>query len=122
MKSSCSSCKIVSPNTQLNSTMPGIKITWISCIMQMRMERHTCSPETTTIKRMFLLGCTLKLRVMAKFGINEYFEMLIYGECGRKAKSAVRLYRERFSEGPHPTRQAILKVVKGLRKTGCVTS
>ncbi|GBN62581.1 hypothetical protein AVEN_247777-1 [Araneus ventricosus] len=71
---------------------------------------------------MFLLGCTLKLRVMAKFGIKEYCEMSIYGECGRKAKSAVGLYRERFSGGPHPTQQAILKVVKGLRDTGCLTS
>ncbi|GBN36945.1 hypothetical protein AVEN_128766-1 [Araneus ventricosus] len=91
--------------------------------MQIRLERHTCSPETTTIKRMFLLDCALKLRVMAKFGINEYCEMLlIYGECGRKAKSDARLYRECFPEGPHPTRQAILKVVKRLRETGYVTS
>ncbi|GBL86482.1 hypothetical protein AVEN_194755-1 [Araneus ventricosus] len=89
----------------------------------MRVERHTCSPETTTIKRLFLLGCTLKLEVMAKFGINEYCEMLLmYGERGRKAKSVARLYRERFPEGPHPTRQTILKVVKRLRETGCVTS
>ncbi|GBM16500.1 hypothetical protein AVEN_148888-1 [Araneus ventricosus] len=87
------------------------------------MERHTCSPETTTIKWMFLLGCMLKLWVMAKFGINEYCEMLlIYGECGRKSKSDARLYRERFPESPHPTRQTILKVVKRLRETGCVTS
>ncbi|GBM12132.1 hypothetical protein AVEN_39470-1 [Araneus ventricosus] len=48
--------------------------------------------------------------------------MLIYDECGRKAKSAARLYRERSSEDPHPTRQTILKVVKRLRETGCVTS
>ncbi|GBL75647.1 hypothetical protein AVEN_154962-1 [Araneus ventricosus] len=33
-----------------------------------------------------------------------------------------RLYRECFPEGPHPTRQTILKVVKRLRETGCVTS
>ncbi|GBN78816.1 hypothetical protein AVEN_250055-1 [Araneus ventricosus] len=59
---------------------------------------------------------------MAKFGITEYCEMLIYGESGRKAKSPARLYRERFPEGPHPTRQTILKVVKRLRETGCVTS
>ncbi|GBM09417.1 hypothetical protein AVEN_184113-1 [Araneus ventricosus] len=60
---------------------------------------------------------------MAKFGIEEYCEtLLIYGECGRKAKSAARLYRERFPEGPHPTRQTILKVLKRLRETGCVTS
>ncbi|GBM53386.1 hypothetical protein AVEN_271562-1 [Araneus ventricosus] len=77
----------------------------------------------TRDKKMFLLGCTLKLRVMAKFGINEYCEMLlIYGECGRKAKSAARLYRERFPEGPHPTRQPILRVVQRLRETVCVTS
>ncbi|GBM42919.1 hypothetical protein AVEN_239083-1 [Araneus ventricosus] len=87
------------------------------------MERNTCSPETITIKRMFLLGCTLKLRVMTKFGINEYRDkLLIYGECVRKAKSAARLYLKRFPEGPHPTWQTILKVVKRLRETGCVTS
>nr|GBO21634.1 hypothetical protein AVEN_266115-1 [Araneus ventricosus] len=89
----------------------------------MRMERHTCSPEITTIKRMFLLGCALKLRVMAKFGIKEYCELLLtYGECVRKAKSAARLHRERFPESPHPTRQTNVKVAKCLRKTGCVTS
>ncbi|GBM07348.1 hypothetical protein AVEN_187887-1 [Araneus ventricosus] len=84
----------------------------------MRMERHTYSPEITTIKRVFKLACTLKLRVMAKFGINKYCEiMLIYGECGCKAKSAARLYRESFPECPHPKRQTILKVVKRLRQT-----
>ncbi|GBO12559.1 hypothetical protein AVEN_13980-1 [Araneus ventricosus] len=93
--------------------MSGIKITWIPCIMHMRMERHICSPET------FQLVCTLKLRVMSKFGINEYYEMLlIYGECGRKAKAAARLYRERFPEGPHPTRHTILKVAKTFKGDG----
>ncbi|GBM26457.1 hypothetical protein AVEN_126957-1 [Araneus ventricosus] len=48
--------------------------------------------------------------------------LLIYGECGRKAKSAAKLYRGCFLEGPHPTRQTILKVVKRLREIGCVTS
>ncbi|GBN68364.1 hypothetical protein AVEN_223913-1 [Araneus ventricosus] len=48
--------------------------------------------------------------------------LLIYGECGRKAKSVRRLYRERFPEDSHPTRQTILKVVKRLIETGCVTS
>ncbi|GBL90493.1 hypothetical protein AVEN_179418-1 [Araneus ventricosus] len=47
--------------------------------------------------------------------------LLIYCECGRKAKSAAELYRERFPEGPHPARQVILKVVKYLREMGCVT-
>ncbi|GBM13156.1 hypothetical protein AVEN_64362-1 [Araneus ventricosus] len=89
----------------------------------MMMEHPTFSLETTTIKRMFLLSCMLKLRVMAKFGINEYSEMvLIYGECGCKAKSAARLYFECFPEDPHPKRQTILKVAKRLRETVCVTS
>ncbi|GBM03913.1 hypothetical protein AVEN_185408-1 [Araneus ventricosus] len=48
--------------------------------------------------------------------------LLIYGECRRKAKSAARLYRERFPHGLHPTRQTNLKVVKRLRETGCVTN
>ncbi|GBM94674.1 hypothetical protein AVEN_1795-1 [Araneus ventricosus] len=48
--------------------------------------------------------------------------LLIYGECESKAKSAAMLYRERFPEGPHPTRQTILKVIKRLREKGFVTS
>ncbi|GBM12277.1 hypothetical protein AVEN_155279-1 [Araneus ventricosus] len=60
---------------------------------------------------------------MAKFGIDEYREMLlIYVECGCKAKSSARLYRERFPEGPHPTRQTILKVLELLREPCCVIS
>ncbi|GBM41720.1 hypothetical protein AVEN_173123-1 [Araneus ventricosus] len=86
------------------------------------MERHTCSTEATTVKDMFLLGCMLKLRVMAKFGINEYCEMTIYGECRRKAKSAARLCHECFPEGSYPAWQTILKVVKRLKETGFVTS
>ncbi|GBM45526.1 hypothetical protein AVEN_210250-1 [Araneus ventricosus] len=35
---------------------------------------------------------------------------------------AARLYRECLPEGQHPTRQAILKVVKSLRETGCATT
>ncbi|GBN04493.1 hypothetical protein AVEN_85866-1 [Araneus ventricosus] len=54
---------------------------------------------------------------MVKFGINEYCEiLLIYVECGRKAKSAERLYRECFPDGL--TQQTILKVVKRLREMG----
>ncbi|GBM13246.1 hypothetical protein AVEN_214947-1 [Araneus ventricosus] len=48
--------------------------------------------------------------------------LLIYGECGRKAKSAARLYRERFPGSPHSIQQTILKVAKRLRETGCMTS
>ncbi|GBO27107.1 hypothetical protein AVEN_268586-1 [Araneus ventricosus] len=101
-------------NTKLISTMSGIKFTWISCIIEMGIERYTCSPETTTIKRMFQLGYTLKLRVIAKFGINEYCEMLlIYGECGRKAKSAARMCRERFPEDRILHHLKICKTFKG---------
>ncbi|GBN00895.1 hypothetical protein AVEN_274075-1 [Araneus ventricosus] len=41
---------------------------------------------------------------------------------GVRQNPTARLYRERFPEDQHPTRQAILKVVKRLRETGCVTS
>ncbi|GBN87862.1 hypothetical protein AVEN_123224-1 [Araneus ventricosus] len=58
-----------------------------------------------------------------KIWINGYSEMLlIYGDCGHKAKSAAGLYRECFPESPHTTRQIILKVLKRLRETDCVTS
>ncbi|GBN48959.1 hypothetical protein AVEN_62640-1 [Araneus ventricosus] len=77
----------------------------------MRMERHTCSPASTSMKWNFLLGCTLKLRAKAKFGINEYCEMLLAG-----------LYRECFPESPHPIRQTVLNVVKRLKEMGSVTS
>ncbi|GBM70356.1 hypothetical protein AVEN_151491-1 [Araneus ventricosus] len=84
------------------------------------MEHHICSSETNYYKK---IVCALKLRVTAKFGINEYCEMLlIYGGCGSKAKSAARLYSELFPEGSHPTRKTILKVVKRLRETVCVTN
>ncbi|GBN60656.1 hypothetical protein AVEN_178701-1 [Araneus ventricosus] len=48
--------------------------------------------------------------------------LLIYGECGSKAKSAARLYRKHFPEEPHPTRPTTLKIVKRLREPDCVTS
>ncbi|GBN96814.1 hypothetical protein AVEN_169051-1 [Araneus ventricosus] len=62
--------------------------------------------------------------VYVKHGINEYCEMLIiYSECGRKAKSVARLTLLRtFPEDPHPTWQTILKVVKRLRETSCVSN
>ena len=48
--------------------------------------------------------------------------VLLHGEYRRKARSAARLYRERFPTGPHPSYQTILSVIKHLRETGCVTS
>ena len=48
--------------------------------------------------------------------------VLFYCECGLKARSATRLYRERLPAGPHPSYSTILSVVKRLMETGCVTS
>ncbi|GBM26571.1 hypothetical protein AVEN_1175-1 [Araneus ventricosus] len=60
---------------------------------------------------------------MELFSKNEYCEMiLLYGECGRKARLAARLYQQRFPAGPHPSHITILEVVKRKRETGCVTS
>ncbi|GBN04511.1 hypothetical protein AVEN_270319-1 [Araneus ventricosus] len=88
----------------------------------MRMDCNTCSPETTTIRRIFLLGCYVKAECYGKIWHERVIEMLlIYGECGRKAKSAARLYRERFPGGWHPSRRTILRE-KGLREKGCVTN
>ena len=47
--------------------------------------------------------------------------VLIYGECGRQARAAQRLYRQRFPGGPHPSRQVIKKTIKGFRTTGSET-
>lgn len=91
--------------------------------MQIRKKRHACSPETA-IKETASWGCSmLMLMVMAEYSKAEYCEMvLLYGECRRKARSAARLYRQRFPAGPHPSHQTILTVVKRLRETGCITS
>ena len=44
----------------------------------------------------------LKVIAMERFSKAEYCEMaLLYGERGRKARSAARLYKKRFSGGPH---------------------
>ena len=65
----------------------------------------------------------LKIIVMEQFSKAEYCEMvLLYGECGCKTWSAVRLYREHFPASSHPPYQTILFAVKRLRETGCVTS
>lgn len=64
----------------------------------------------------------LKLVIMSTFSTNEYCEMvLIYGECGRQARAAQRLYQERFPGKPHPSWQVIVKTVKRFRETGSVT-
>lgn len=54
--------------------------------MQICVERHTCSSETT-IKEIVLRGCTLKFMIMDKISNNEHCEMvLIYGECEAQGK------------------------------------
>ena len=46
----------------------------------------------------------------------------MYSECGRKAQSVARLYRECFPASPHTFYETNLSVVKRLRETGCMTS
>ena len=66
----------------------------------------------------------LKVIAMERFSKAEYCsiiikaEVLLYGECGLKVPLAAKLYRERFPEGPHPSYQTILYIVKRLRETG----
>ncbi|GBL74752.1 hypothetical protein AVEN_243620-1 [Araneus ventricosus] len=87
MKTFCSSGKTVSPNTQLNHG-------WYKNHMDFMYYAEDGTTYLFTRDYYYendvSAGCTLKLRVTAKFGINEYCEMLlIYGECVRKAKSAL---------------------------------
>ena len=58
-----------------------------------------------------------------QFSKAEYCAMVLwYGEWGRKARLAARLYLEGIPTGLHFSYQIILSVIKRLRKTGCVTS
>ena len=92
--------------------------------MQIRKKRHTCSLETTSIKKASCgVSNMLKVIAMKRFSKEEYCEIvLLYGECECEARSAAMLYRERFPAVPHPSYQTIISVVKRLRETGCVTS
>jgi hypothetical protein len=57
---------------------------------------------------------------MPSYNSDEYAEMVImYGECGRNAKRAQQMYRERFPDRrPHPSNMCITRAVNRLRRTG----
>lgn len=64
-----------------------------------------------------------KLVIMKRFSKNKYCKMVqLYGECEHEARSAAWLYQQCFLAGPHPSHKTILKVMKRLRETGCMTS
>ena len=89
--------------------------------MKINMTRHTSTPDSS-IKDRVPRGCMLKLVMMSKFSTNEYCGMvLIYGECGRHARAAQRLYHQRFPGGPYHSRQVVEKTVKEFWETGSVT-
>jgi hypothetical protein len=55
------------------------------------------------------------------FSSEEYTEMLIiYGESGRNANAAARLYRERFPNRLHPSSNVILRLINRVRSSGSV--
>jgi hypothetical protein len=55
------------------------------------------------------------------FSSEEYTEMLIiYGESGRNANAAERLYRERFPNRLHPSSNVILRLINRVRNSGSV--
>jgi hypothetical protein len=41
------------------------------------------------------------------YSAADYVEMLIYGECGRNARAAVRMYAQRFPNRNHPNHEVI---------------
>ncbi|GBM56439.1 hypothetical protein AVEN_273199-1 [Araneus ventricosus] len=70
------------------------------------------------------LCSVLNVNVLSKTAFRNIEKKLegATNDVASKAKSASWLDRERLPEGPHPTRQTILNVVKRLRETGWVTS
>ncbi|KAJ3638646.1 hypothetical protein MTP99_001993 [Tenebrio molitor] len=55
------------------------------------------------------------------FSSEEYTEMPItYGESGRNANAAERLYRERFPNRLHPSSNVILRLINRVRNSGSV--
>jgi len=50
---------------------------------------------------------------------EEYCEMImLYGECGRNAEAAARLFAERFPNFRHPNGNVILRLINRARNTG----
>ncbi|GBL86200.1 hypothetical protein AVEN_131943-1 [Araneus ventricosus] len=81
-------------------------------------EKTPC--DVTACRREYLRTAPSSEEGLLSTGIALEYEGL--WSSTRSASWQNRLYRERFPEGPHPTRQTILKVVKRLRETGCVTT
>jgi hypothetical protein len=52
--------------------------------------------------------------------VADYVEMLIiiYGECGRNAREATRVYAQRFPNRNHPDHKTILSVIARTVETG----
>jgi hypothetical protein len=51
----------------------------------------------------------------------DYVEMLIiFGECGRKAREAARIFSDRFPDRPSPDHKTILRVLASAQVTGKV--
>jgi hypothetical protein len=46
------------------------------------------------------------------YSVEDYVEMLlIYGECGRNARAAVRMYAQHFPNRNHPNHKVILSAI-----------
>jgi AraC-like DNA-binding protein len=55
------------------------------------------------------------------YSAADYVEMLIiFGECGRNAKEAARIFSERFPDRPSPDHKTILRVLARAQETGKV--
>ncbi|GBM48586.1 hypothetical protein AVEN_99019-1 [Araneus ventricosus] len=79
------------------------------------MEPHVYSPEAA-INYKASQGFTMKRGHGSIFKQRILRDVLLYSECDHKAKSAARLYRERFPEGHHPSCRTIRIAVTRLRR------
>jgi hypothetical protein len=55
------------------------------------------------------------------YSVADYVEMLIiFGECGRNAREAARIFSDRFPDRPSPGHKTILRVLARAQETGKV--
>jgi hypothetical protein len=55
------------------------------------------------------------------YSAADYVEMLIiFGECGRNAREAARIFSDRFPDRPSPDHKTILRVLARAQETGKV--
>jgi hypothetical protein len=53
------------------------------------------------------------------YSASDYVEMLlIYGECGRNARAAARMYAQRFPNRNHPDHKVILSAIATFYQIG----